>query len=39
MASAYTTSTMYDMGDDFGTMVRYITDFHKVESIDIGDWD
>lgn len=39
MASVYTASTLYDMGDDIGTMVRYILDFHQVESIDIGDWD
>ena len=39
MASARTASTLYDMGDDIGTMGRYIFDFHQVESIDIGDWD
>ena len=39
MAAAHTASTLYDMGDDFGTMARYILDFHQVERIDIGDWD
>ena len=39
VASLNTASTLYDMGEDFGTMARYVTDFHLVEKIDYGDWD
>ena len=39
VASQKTASTLFDMGDDIGTMARYILDFHLVEKIDIGDWD
>lgn len=28
MAAAKTASTLYDLGDDIGTMGRYIFDFH-----------
>lgn len=34
-----TGSTLYDMGDDVGTMARYVLDFHTVDKIDIDDWD
>ena len=40
VASIMTASTLYDMGDDIGTMARYILDFHLVEKIEMDDdWD
>ena len=38
-SSQLTAGTLYDMGEDFGTIIRYILDFHEVEPIQIGDWD
>jgi len=39
MSAARTQSKMYDVGDDFGAIVRYVLDYHTVEAIDIGEWD
>lgn len=39
MAAVYTGSTLYDMGEDFGTVARYSLDFNQVKSIEITDYD